>query len=149
MNTLLRRFPPPLREVAPRAEIIVVDGGGNDGTADFYVIIADYVVDRPALDAQNPVNAGAKNCDRRHLLVCPRLIQNHARIGAGGGRSGFSPEHENYRRDSLLSSAYRSVALDLPDSRRDRKYFSGMVWCRARRPAGNFFFLPARCFFFV
>jgi rSAM/selenodomain-associated transferase 2 len=48
-----------LRDVAPRAEIIVVDGGSNDGTADFCCHIADYVITTPPGRAKQ-MNSGAK-----------------------------------------------------------------------------------------
>lgn len=48
-----------LREIAPQAEIIVVDGGSNDGTADFCNHIADYVITAPVGRAKQ-MNAGAR-----------------------------------------------------------------------------------------
>ena len=48
-----------LREVAPRAEIVVVDGGSDDGTPEMCRHIADYVITGPFGRAKQ-MNAGAK-----------------------------------------------------------------------------------------
>ncbi len=48
-----------LREVAPTAEIIVVDGGSDDGTAELCGHNADYVITAPVGRAKQ-MNAGAK-----------------------------------------------------------------------------------------
>ena len=127
-----------LREVAPRAEIIVVDGGSNDGTAEFCCHIADYVITAP-LGRAKQMNAGAKIAtgDIFWFVHADSRI-THASV----------PAIEAVLADPKIAGGcfrlrYRSVALDLPNSRCDRKFLCRMVWCRARRPR---IFLPARCF---
>ena len=48
-----------LREVAPQAEIVVVDGGSHDGTTEICRHITDYVITGPVGRAKQ-MNAGAK-----------------------------------------------------------------------------------------
>lgn len=48
-----------LREVAPRAEIIVSDGGSDDGTTELCRHIADYLITAP-LGRAKQMNAGAR-----------------------------------------------------------------------------------------
>lgn len=56
---LIRAFLEPLRAVAPSAEIIVVDGGSNDGTPELTTGLADRVL-RVSRGRARQMNAGAR-----------------------------------------------------------------------------------------
>lgn len=58
-SVLIRAFLEHIRAVAPSAEIIIVDGGSNDGTAELSAGLADYVLKGSRGRAQQ-MNAGAR-----------------------------------------------------------------------------------------
>ena len=82
-----------LREVAPTAEIIVVDGGSNDGTAELCGHNADYVITAPVGRAKQ-MNAGAKiaNGDVFWFVHADSKITPTIAVG---DRSRFEPIQES------------------------------------------------------
>jgi rSAM/selenodomain-associated transferase 2 len=58
-SVLIRAFLEHVRAVAPSAEIIIVDGGSDDGTAELSIGLADHVLTSPRGRAQQ-MNAGAR-----------------------------------------------------------------------------------------
>jgi rSAM/selenodomain-associated transferase 2 len=115
-----------LREVAPRAEIIVVDGGSTDGTANFCNHVADYVTTAP-LGRAKQMNAGAKiatgdvfwfiHADSRIAAGSLGAIEgalDDSRVAGGCFRLEIVPERWIYRiRDAIgnLCVEWFEVAL--------------------------------------
>ena len=133
---IIARFLHHLRAIAPRAEIIVVDGGSNDGTADFCSHIADYVITAP-LGRAKQMNAGAKiatgdifwfvHADSRIGRDSTAAIEtalSDPRVAGGCFRLEIIPTRWIYRiRDAIgnLCVEWFGVALG------DRGFFAGAM----------------------